>query len=416
MSTSDTVDEHTMAAAEVDDLVIDRSCISCDNCGVGSPQKCCGRCGSYYYCRYVLSICVICWYAAYMYVCIICLIDHLHLLILFAILQYLCDIHSKECQVQDWKQHKAGCTVIKKQHDMWKEDRSKVLPESSALNTKEGPCAICLEETIENPVVLPCGHDSCFECIGEYQCSPNSKASSCPYCRGEIPNVVKKSLDRSMLYTKRAMQSPKGSEEQKKYARLSMAEYDNAEKVFNVKGKGNNLADNGEMDVGGMFMRSVVVALSGQPEETIKITNKTLSLNERYPGYMDLYQVHEVKNSQAKAYSELGKWEEAEKIYTSIYKECMRRNKVHNGSLLVGMCRALYMRKKYDKAIKIGTMVTKDYRSTPGIHKYLALSQKALGNIDEARITITKAILYEQQWVKDNLEENKQILRELNNH
>jgi len=300
---------------------------------------------------------------------------------------------------------------------MWKEDSSNVLPDSNIHETKEGPCAICLEETITNPISLPCGHEFCFECIGGYQYSPTSdNPSSCPYCRGDIPNVVKKSLDRNMLYFKRAMQSPKGSEEQKKYARLAVAEYDTAEKVFNVKGKGNNKADNGEMDVGGMFMRSVVVAMTGQPEETIKITNKTLSLNEKHPGYMELYQVHEVKNSQAKAYSELGKWEEADKIYTSIFKECMRRNKVPNGNIIVEMCRALYMTKKYDKAIEMGTMVTKCYRSTPGIHKYLALSQKALGSIDEAKKIMHRAILYEENWNKDNLEQNKKLLRELNSH
>ena len=61
MSSSDTVDEHT-AAAEVDNdiVIIDRSCISCDKCGVASPQKCCGRCGLYYYCR-----CVLCVYEIY---------------------------------------------------------------------------------------------------------------------------------------------------------------------------------------------------------------------------------------------------------------------------------------------------------------------------------------------------------------
>ena len=132
---------------------------------------------------------------------------------------------------------------------------------------------------------------------------------------------------------------------------------------------------------------------------------------------MEYYQVQEVRHLQAEAYSELGKWEEAEKIYTSIYREYMRRNKLPLGNIIVGMCRALYMRKKYDKAIKIGSIVTKEgNRSTPGIHKYLALSQKALGHIDEAKITITKAILYENQWDKDNLQENKQLLRELNNH
>ena len=65
--------------------------------------------------------------------------------------------NSKECQVQHWKRHKSACTLIKEIHDEWKEDMSKVLPDGSALDTKEGPCAICLEETITNPVVLPCG-------------------------------------------------------------------------------------------------------------------------------------------------------------------------------------------------------------------------------------------------------------------
>lgn len=41
---------------EANDIVLDRSCIGCDNCGVGSPEKCCGGCGSYYYCRYVLQL------------------------------------------------------------------------------------------------------------------------------------------------------------------------------------------------------------------------------------------------------------------------------------------------------------------------------------------------------------------------
>ena len=36
---------------EADDIVVDRSCIGCDNCGIGSPLKCCARCCSVYYCR-----------------------------------------------------------------------------------------------------------------------------------------------------------------------------------------------------------------------------------------------------------------------------------------------------------------------------------------------------------------------------
>ena len=53
---SDNSDDAEAATAEADNIVVDRSCIDCDNCGIGSPQKCCARCGLFYYCRYVVHI------------------------------------------------------------------------------------------------------------------------------------------------------------------------------------------------------------------------------------------------------------------------------------------------------------------------------------------------------------------------
>ena len=64
-------------------------------------------------------------------------------------------LNSKECQVQHWKQHKSECTFIKEKYDDWKKDMSESLPDTTSLDTKEGPCAICLEETIS---LLPFDH------------------------------------------------------------------------------------------------------------------------------------------------------------------------------------------------------------------------------------------------------------------
>ena len=47
-------------------------------------------------------------------------------------------------------------------------------------------------------------------------------------------------------------------------------------------------------------------------------------------------------------------------------------------------------------------------------YKYLALAQKEKGCIDGAKKTMSRAILYEMHWDKDNLRQNKQLLRELN--
>ena len=113
--------------------------------------------------------------------------------------------------------------------------RREVRPCQMEVRIKEGPCAICLEETITNPVVLPCGHAFCFACVGKYQQTSESDEASCPYCRGEIPNVVERSFERGKLYLGRAMILPKGSEEQKKYAKLALAEIDSFNEVFTAE-------------------------------------------------------------------------------------------------------------------------------------------------------------------------------------
>ena len=79
------------------------------------------------------------------------------------------------------------------------------------------------------------------------------------------------------------------------------------------------------------------------------------------------------------------------------------------------LSRALYEMGKYDDAINRASTLIELGCYHPGSHKYLALSQRAKGNIDEAKKTLSRAILYEWHWEMDNLQNNKQLLRELNN-
>jgi len=122
------------------------------------------------------------------------------------------------------------------------------LPDSNKDDTKdEGPCAICLEEKITNPVSLPCGHVFCFECVGQFQLATKKKevsigeadtdggrivtafvpfntkedgsisfdtkdGSLCPYCRGEIPNVLKTTIERGTLYCLKGQQNKRNTQ------------------------------------------------------------------------------------------------------------------------------------------------------------------------------------------------------------
>ena len=318
--------------------------------------------------------------------------------------------NSKECQVQHWKQHKSTRTKIKKQHDNWNEIRSTDLPDGTVNDTKEGPCAICLEETITNPVVMPCGHAFCFACVGHYQQLSTSKSAGlCPYCRGEIPNVGMKATERLRSYGDRARSSSKGSEEQKKYAKIALAELDSVIELLKSKDKE---AHKNQMRM--LFSKVSLIALTDQPEDTIAATKELVLLNERYPGILELDQVEYTKYVQAEAYVALGKWKEAEKIYKTLYNTNLQKGG-HNAFVLMGLAQTNYELGKYEEAIEVGSVVIKEFRPCPGVHKYVALAHKAKGDIDEAKKTISRAILYEEHWNKDNLQKNKDFLLELDN-
>ena len=162
-----------------------------------------------------------------------------------------------------------------------------------------------------------------------------------------------------------------------------------------------------------MHTKAMLTAMTDQPEESIKIADEVLSLNEKHPGILDPVEVEETKCYQAEAYAALGNWEETGKIYEALYKACVQRGwHIH---VLMGLAQTKYELGKYDEAIEYSNIAIEAFRQCPGVHKYVALSQKAMGDIDAAAKTISRAILYEEHWDKVNMQTNKQLLRELNN-
>ena len=82
--------------------------------------------------------------------------------------------------------------------------------------------------------------------------------------------------------------------------------------------------------------------------------------------------------------------------------------------VIIGLARTKYELGKYDEAIEIGSVAIENFRHYPGVHKYAAFACKAKGDIDEAKKTMSRAVLYEEHWNKDNMQKNKDLLRELN--
>jgi len=79
----------------------------------------------------------------------------------------------------------------------------------------------------------------------------------------------------------------------------------------------------------------------------------------------------------------------------------------------MGLSRCYYEMGMYDKAIQSGMGALEMNRHFPQAHKYVALSQKAIGDYDAAKATMSRAVLYEAPWEDKNLELNKALLRQI---
>jgi len=106
-------------------------------------------------------------------------------------------------------------------------------------------------------------------------------------------------------------------------------------------------------------------------------------------------------------------WEGAIEVYKSIFDETQDRSPPEQRQVIMGLSRCFYEIGKYDLAIDLGESAIEMNRHFPEVHKYVALSQKALGDIASARTTMKRAVLYETPWDDKNIEANKKMLHEM---
>ena len=109
-----------------------------------------------------------------------------------------------------------------------------------------------------------------------------------------------------------------------------------------------------------------------------------------------------------------GQWD----IAVEVYKELLMRDQESATppqwrQVWMGFSRCFYEMGVYDKAIHSGMAALDMNRHFPQAHKYVALSQKACGDYDAAKATMTRAVLYEAPWDNKNLELNKALLKQL---
>lgn len=114
-------------------------------------------------------------------------------------------------------------------------------------------------------------------------------------------------------------------------------------------------------------------------------------------------------------YQDDGQWESA----AEVYKRLLMNEDVYMASsppqqrrVWMGLTRCFYEMGQYDKAIHAGTAAIEMNRHFPQVHRYVALSQKASGDLDAAKASMTRAVLYECPWDDSNLKANMELLKE----
>jgi tetratricopeptide (TPR) repeat protein len=308
---------------------------------------------------------------------------------------------------------------------------------------------------MQQQVVLEgCKHAFCFACLKEWQTHSTNTGSfdtedaamSCPYCRQDIEkSVVQDTMEKAFLYTARAKRLQEKDPDRKKYFELALAEV-------------NKILVTDERDLDALCLKCHILRYNA-PEDAIQAYERLLELDregsanlEIMEAMMDKVQValdsgdddeadrlmgpveayHALGKFVSKlgsgprrlfaqmadfaeAHEAVGNWEEARAIYHAMMKETIdddpettdEDQNCMNHMIYRGSSRCMYQLGFYDNAIATGELALAMNRLIPGVHKLIALPQLALGQVEAARTTMRRGVVYEAPW--DNVNRHKNI-------
>ncbi|KAL3942012.1 MAG: hypothetical protein SGBAC_003724 [Bacillariaceae sp.] len=410
-----------------------REYITCDgpDCSVSAPKKCCSRCRTAFYC-------------------------------------------SVACQKKHWMvEHKNYCrdTTELKLSMLTLGDGEMPQMGGELKDQSDKDCAICLGALVD-PYVLPsCGHAFCFACLAEWQRAVKNRSVetlfmepkkgislSCPACRAETPDVEGSILQRARLLAARA--NNRMTPESDKFAlrQEALAELDQFEKIRPgwrpvaevvavadvrtdsqrrfcsaeillsleepAKAKEGLLwlqdlcklaATNREKFIS-MIQQGESLLAQGKEDEAEEVAKELDEFKQKHNALSMLQFSFDVYAMLGSVEEMMENWEDAKEIYFEMMKNMTDHTSAtppQQRMMFMGLCRCAYHLEKYDKALEAGEAVLEMNRHFPFCHKYIALSHKAMGNMDAAKATMARALVYEAPWDDQHHEQVLQLYREI---
>jgi len=160
-------------------------------------------------------------------------------------------------------------------------------------------------------------------------------------------------------------------------------------------------------------IKANVLARLNMHREQIETVDEFLNLCATEDYVIDKDRVLDQKISKATAHLKLENWQTALDMFRPLYEDAIERQHLgHCSCIAGGISRAQYELHNYHEAIIEGDRAAwRINRHHAGVHKCIALSQMKLGDIAAAKKSITRGILYEEQWNEENRKENEEVLR-----
>ena len=346
---------------------------TCDSCNKGDAKCRCSNCKSYYY----------------------------------------CDIN---CSKLHWSNgHRAECKMITDNNKkITSEDTHISMLVKKLMNISvDDKCSICLEElSITNAFILPCNHFLCNKCIFElpgkeldYGDEIIEECPQCPLCRANMPmisDLLQYLYQMSALFVQRAYRLPPASEERLQCC--TAAKNQTAKIQHFLKER-----PIGQLQLYLKLVDSDLIVCEGlDPRKGLELAKELLEMKE-----LDLsFRIDQLINT-GDCYILLEEFNEARKSFTEAFKLCEPSMAKRTRKIFHQLTRCYYELKDYEAALMCGDSAIEMNRHYDGVYKYLAMTHKALGNIDEAIAVMKRAVLYETPWNPENVSQVKDLLAEL---
>ena len=326
---------------------------------------------------------------------------------------FYCDIN---CSKLHWNNgHRAECKmIIDNNKRINSEDINISMLVNKLMNISvDDKCCICLEQlSISNAFILPCNHFLCNKCIFELPGKELDngdeiieESPQCPLCRASMPmitDLLQYLYQMAAMFVQRGYRLPQSSEERLQCCTAAKTQTAKIQYFLNEC----------PIEQLQLFLKLVDLDLTVceglYPQKGLELAKELLEMKDLSLSF----RIDTLINA-GDCWVLLEEFNDARKSFTEAFKLCEPSMTKQTRKIFHQLTRCYYELKDYETAIMCCDSAIEMNRHYDGVYKYLALTYKALGNIDEAIAVMKRAVLYETPWDPENLLQVKALLAEL---